>query len=172
MHRNTIRTTTLSWQTPRMPFLSSFCLCVLQSKRRALTLEALKGVLGAHLLILAPALFVKVEKKSVLLPWLLQSHIRVYWPACAVNRLIRAAETQHNNRKFWVIGSILRSDPQLFDWFSFNWLSSATWHHQSFRLEVREMKWLYNTISMIRHLHFRNILKCDRNHRPVRMLLS
>ncbi len=61
-----------------------------------------------------------------------------------------AVEMQHNNRKLWVIGSILRSDPQLFDWFSFNWLSSPTWHHQSFTLEVRQTKWFYNTISMIR----------------------
>lgn len=144
-----------------------------------MTLKALKGVLGAHLLVRLPTLFVKVtpsrlpfkhktDKKTVML----QSHKQFYWPACTVNGLIRAAEVQHNNRKFWVIGSILRSDPQLFDWFSFNWLSSATWHHQSFRLEVREMKWLYNTIGMIRHLHFRNILKCVRNHRLVRMLLS
>lgn len=32
---------TLSWQTPHMPFLSSFCLCFLQNKHRALTSKAL-----------------------------------------------------------------------------------------------------------------------------------
>lgn len=76
----------------------------------------------------------------------------MYWPC--THWLIRlqsgAVEMQHNNRKWWGIGSILRSDPQLFDWFSFNWLSSPTWHHQSFALEVRQMKWLYITSSMIR----------------------
>lgn len=136
-----------------------------------------RGGLGARLLTLVPASFVKAvpsrlsskhrdgrEDGVVAVP-----HAELLTGA---TRLIRAAEAQHNNRKFWVIGSILRSDPQLFDWFSFNWLSSATWHHQSFRLEVREMKRLHNTISTIRHLHFRSILECDRNHRLVRLLLS
>lgn len=165
MHRNTIRTTTLSWQTPRMPFLSSFCLCFLQNKQKHLTCKAQELQLAASFLKVARQDFC-LHKRSR------QCFCRYTDQRAQLTDYSGAAEAEHNNRKFWVIGSILRSDPQLFDWFSFNWLSSATWHHQSFRLEVREMKWLYNTISMIRHVHSRNILKCDRNHRVVTMLLS